>query len=161
MLIVYESKTGFTKKYAEMLAEKTGLKAYHTDELSKVDPSEEILFLGWMKIGKIQGLGKLKTHNVIAVCGSGTGRTAEPDTETILTRNNIGTTPFFYLRGGCLPIRKLKGLDRIKLSLFVQMLKMRKDKDEGTKEAIAIIQNGFDGVKEENLDPVLAWMDAR
>lgn len=158
MVIVYESKTGFTKKYAEMLAEKTGLKAYRTDELSKVDPSEEILFLGWMKIGKIQGLDKLKKHHVIAVCGSGTGRTAEPDTETILTKNNIGTIPFFYLRGGCLPIRKLKGLDRIKLSLFVLMLRTRKDKDERIKEAIAIIQNGFDGVKEENLDPVLSWM---
>lgn len=161
MVIVYESKTGFTKKYAEMLANKTGLKVYRTDELSKVDPSEEILFLGWMKIGKIQGLGKLKKHHVIAVCGSGTGRTAEPDTETILTRNNIGTIPFFYLRGGCLPIRKLKGLDRIKLSLFVLMLRTRKDKDDRMKEAIAIIQNGFDGVKEENLDPVLVWMETK
>jgi len=28
MIIVYESKTGFTKKYADMLAEKTKLKAY-------------------------------------------------------------------------------------------------------------------------------------
>ena len=161
MVIVYESKTGFTKKYAEMLAEKTGMKLFRVDELSKIDPGEEILFLGWMKIGKIQGLDKLKKHNVTAVCGSGTGRTAEPDTETILARNKIGGIPFFYLRGGCLPLKKLKGLDRIKLSLFLRMLKTRKVKDERIEEAITIIQYGFDGVKEENLIPVLAWIDTK
>lgn len=33
MIIVYESKTGFTKKYAEMLSAKTGLKLYRVKEL--------------------------------------------------------------------------------------------------------------------------------
>lgn len=56
MLIVYESKTGFTKKYADMLAEKTRLKVLGVKELSKLNQEEEIIFLGWMKVGKIQGL---------------------------------------------------------------------------------------------------------
>jgi len=41
------------------------------------------------------------------------------------------------------------------------MLKKRKDKDERTDEAIAIIEKGFDGVKEENLQPVLKWIKER
>ena len=59
MIIVYESKTGFTKKYADMLAAKTGLKVFPVKEISKVGKDEEIIFLGWMKAGKIQGLNKL------------------------------------------------------------------------------------------------------
>ncbi|MEL7658765.1 MAG: flavodoxin domain-containing protein, partial [Bacillota bacterium] len=84
MVIVYESKTGFTKRYADMLAARTGLKVYRVKELSKVNRNEEIIFLGWMKVGTIQGLDKLRKYNVKAVCGSGTGRTAEPDTETVI-----------------------------------------------------------------------------
>ena len=161
MIIVYESKTGFTKRYADMLAAKANLKAYRTKEISKVDKGEEIIFLGWMKVGKIQGLNKLQKFNVKAVCGSGTGRTAEPDTETVIARNKIENIPFFYLRGGCLPLKELKGMDKIMLSMFVRMLNSSKDKDEKTEEAVSIIENGFDGVKEENLEPVLQWLNAK
>ena len=56
---------------------------------------------------------------------------------------------------------RVEGLDKIMLSMFVKMLKSRKDKDEKHEEAIAIIENGFNGVKEENLKPVLEWLNAR
>lgn len=158
MVIVYESKTGFTKKYAEMLAAKTKLKVFHVKEISKINKDEEIIFLGWMKVGKIQGLNKVRRYNIIAVCGSGTGRTAEPDVETVVARSKIEGIPFFYLRGGCLPLKKIKGMDRIMLSIFVKILKSRKEKDERTEESIDIIVNGFNGVKEENLEPLLEWL---
>lgn len=158
MVIVYASKTGFTKRYADILAARTGLKTFSVKELSNISQEEEIVFLGWMKAGQIQGLNKVRKYNVSAVCGSGTGRTAEPDTETVVTRNKIEGIPFFYLRGGCFPLKNLKGMDRIMLSLFVRILKKRKNKDERQEEAISIIENGFDGVKEENLLPVIKWL---
>lgn len=161
MVIVYESKTGFTKKYAFMLAEKTGLKVFRASELSNVNPQEEIIFLGWIKAGKIQGINKLRKHNVIAVCGSGTGQNDENDTEAIIQRNKIKGIPYFYLQGGCLPLKDLKGMDKILMSMFVKMLKNSKDKDEKLTESISHIENGFDGVKEENLKPVLEWINTR
>lgn len=161
MLIVYESKTGFTKKYADMLAARTKLKLYPVKEISKISKNDEIIFLGWMKAGTIQGLSKLKSYNVKAVCASGTGRNAEPDTETVIARNKISGKPFFYLRGGCKSLKEMKGMDKLMLSMFVKMLKSRKDKDEKTEEAITIIENGFDGVKEENLEPILLWIEEK
>ncbi|MGI5854660.1 MAG: flavodoxin domain-containing protein [Bacillota bacterium] len=161
MIIVYESRTGFTKKYADMLAAKTGLKAIPAKEASKIDPNEEIIFLGWIKAGKIQGLNKARQHNVKVVCGSGTAPKAEPSTEEFVARNKIENIPFFYLRGGCYPLNQLKGMNKIMMSMFVNMLKSSKDRDEKTDESIAIIENGFDGVKEENLEPVLQWINAR
>ncbi len=47
------------------------------------------------------------------------------------------------------------------LAIFVKMLKTQKDKDEKIEEAISMIENGFDGVKEENLTPVLDWLNTR
>ena len=161
MIIVYESKTGFTKRYADMLAAKTNFKVLRVREISQVNRNEEIIFLGWLKVGKIQGLNKLRNYNIKAVCGSGTGRTAEPDTKTVIDRNKIEGIPFFYLRGGCFPLKQLKGMDKFMLSMFVKMLKGRKEKDERLEESISIIENGFDGVKEENLGPVLEWLNKR
>ncbi len=162
MLIVYESQTGFTKKYAEMLAAETNLRACPVRDLSKsAQRNEEILFLGWMKIGKIQELSKARKFKLVAVCGSGTGQTAEPDEQTVIARNHLEGIPFFYLRGGCLPLKELKGLNRILLSMFVGALKKRGDRDEKLTESIDIIENGFDGVKKENLAPLLAWLQTR
>ena len=161
MVIVYESKTGFTKKYADMLGAKTRLEVFPTKEISKINQDNEVVFLGWMKAGKIQGLNKLRKCNVKAVCGSGTGRTAEPDNEAVIVRNKIAGIPFFYLRGGCFPLKELKGMDKIMLSMFLKMLKSRKDKDEKLEEAITNIEEGFDGVNEKNLEPVLEWLNAR
>lgn len=160
MVIVYESKTGFTKKYADMLAEKTKLNVFRVKEISKISQYEEIIFLGWIKAGKIQGLDKLRKYNIKAVCGSGTGRTAEPNPETVIARNKIEGIPFFYLRGGCIPLSEMKGMDKIMMSMFVKMLKSSKNKDEKLEESISIIENGFDGVKEENLQPVLEYLNA-
>jgi len=161
MYIVYASKTGFTKKYADMLASKTGFKAIPVKEISKIDKDEEIIFFGWLKVGKIQGLNKLKRYNIKAVCATGAARTAEPSTEVIIIRNKIEDVPLFYLRGGCLPLKKLKGMDKIMMSLFVKTLKKRKDNDKETEESIYNIEHGFNGVKEENLKPVLDWLESR
>lgn len=161
MVIIYQSKTGFTKKYADMLAAKTNLKAYPVKELSKVNKDEEIIFLGWMKVGKVQGLNKLRKYKIIAVCGSGTGRDAEPSAKAVIARNKIEGIQFFYLRGGCFPLKDLVGMDKFLMSMFVKMLKSSKDKNEKTEESVSIIENGFDGVKEENLNPVIDWLNAR
>lgn len=161
MIIVYESKTGFTKKYADMLAAKTGFQAFRVSELAKVNRGEDIIFLGWMKAGGIQGLSKVRGCNIKAVCASGTARKPEPDEAAVVSRNKIVGIPFFYLRGGCIPLKELKGMDKILLTMFMKMLKNRKDKDEELEEAISNIENGFDGVKEENLLPFLEWLNGQ
>ncbi len=130
-------------------------------ELLKVPKESEVLYLGWMKVGKVQGLQKMRGHKVVAVCGSGTGRTAEPSEEEVRMRNGLDNTPFFYLHGGCRPLRDLKGMDKVMLSMFVKAMQKNPEKDERKKEAVEIIVHGFDGVNEENLIPVLEWAEKR
>lgn len=161
MIIVYASKTGFTKKYASMLSEKLGVDIVDVKELPKVPKESEVLYLGWMKVGKVQGLRKMKGYKVVAVCGSGTGRSAEPSEEEVKRRNGLENTPFFYLRGGCRSLRELKGMDKVMLSMFVKSMRKNVEKDERKKEAVEIIVHGFDGVREENLIPVLEWAEKR
>ena len=46
------------------------------------------------------------------------------------------------------------------MSMFVNSLKKRNDKGEKLIEAIDTIENGFDGVKEENLIPIIDFLTA-
>lgn len=153
MIIVYESKTGFTKRYADMLAEATALRAYSTKELGHIPEEEEIIFLGWIKAGRIQGLKKVNHKSLRVVCGSGSAEKAESDEQTMMANNHIENLPFFYLRGGCKPLKELRGMDKILLSFFVRMLEKRTD--EKSKEAVVRIRNGFDGVNAADLDAVI------
>lgn len=144
-----------------MLSEKLGVDIVDVKELPKVPKESEVLYLGWMKVGKVQGLRKMKGYKVVAVCGSGTGRSAEPSEEEVKRRNGLENTPFFYLRGGCRSLRELKGMDKVMLSMFVKSMRKNVEKDERKKEAVEIIVHGFDGVREENLIPVLEWAEKR
>ncbi len=142
-----------------MLAGQTGLSLYSADDLSSIPEGTDVVFLGWISAGRIQGLKKvIDKFNIKAVCACGTGRKAEPDEEILMKNNRIEGKPFFYLRGGCLPLSRMKGPDKIALSVFLKILKSKKDQSESTAEAIQNIEAGCDYVSEERLAPVIEWV---
>ena len=54
--IVYVSNTGSAKTYAEMLSEKTGFSAYDFKDCGSVPEGAEVIFIGWVMAGGVQGL---------------------------------------------------------------------------------------------------------
>ena len=55
--IVYTSQTGHTQRYAQMLAERTGVPAYSLKEAGKsLRRGEEIFYMGWLMAGTVKGL---------------------------------------------------------------------------------------------------------
>lgn len=78
-----------------------------------------------------------------------------------MARNKIEGIPFFYLRGGCHPLSEIKGLDKLMLSMLVRILKKSESGDEKNAETIYNIENGFDGVREENLEPIIDWLNTK
>lgn len=77
--IVFESKTGNTKSYAEILGQKTGLPVYHHKEASKhLNKQDEIIYMGWLFASSVKGYKKAaENYNVKAVCGVGMRRACE------------------------------------------------------------------------------------
>lgn len=66
--IVYESKAGHTKRYAEMLSDKINAKVMSLKEAKKeLKRNDEIVFLGWVCATKIKGLKKAKRYNIKCV----------------------------------------------------------------------------------------------
>ena len=73
MVIVYQSKTGFTKQYAEMLGESEHVEVLPLKEAEqKLSSGTPVLFLGPLSAGRIVGLERARKAFVLrGVCGVG------------------------------------------------------------------------------------------
>lgn len=154
--IIYESNTGSTKQYAEMLSEKLGVPAYSLKEACrKLPKDEEAIFLGWIFANKIQGLKKaLKRWNILCVGAVGMNISNDKYIE-ILKGANPMDVPLFYMRGR-LDLKKLKWLQRKLLETI--RTDLEKQNKPGTEEMIDVLKNGCDYVSEEMLKEMIAFI---
>ncbi|MGN0383159.1 MAG: hypothetical protein ACI4DS_02730 [Eubacterium sp.] len=159
--IIYESCTGFTKKYAQLLSEETGLKAYTIKEAGKtISKGSKVIFMGWLKAGNLQGYKKIcRKYNISIACAVGMGIPNEKTVKEVIERHHIPvSTKVFVLQGG-LKLEALTGINKFMMNIVVQnMLPQLEKKENKTPEEIAAIEmvkNGHDYVSVENLKPVI------
>ena len=100
--IVFTSNTGYTREYAALLGEKTGLPVYSLEEAGqRLAPGNTILYLGWLMAGKIQGYAKASArYHVAAVCGVGMGATGSQIADVRKANGLTAELPVFTLQGG-------------------------------------------------------------
>ena len=105
MVIVYKSNTGFTKEYAEMLANAEKMKHYELSQAQKeLGRETEVLFMGPLMAGHIQGIDQaVKSFNVKAACGVGMTPPGSPSLSSLSKANYVPNAPIFYLQGGYAP----------------------------------------------------------
>ena len=102
-IVIYNSKTGFTKQYANWIAEALScpcepLKSVSAAELQGFD---KIIFGGWIMGNMIMGLDKLRGMAVpAAVFAVGSTPPYEEVIAQINEQNKMGGTPLFYMEGG-------------------------------------------------------------
>ena len=106
-LVTYQSKTGFTKTYAEWIAEELSadikeIAKVSTEELTNYDL---VIHGGWIMGGMINGLDKVRTLNPSKLIVFAVGFTSKEEVEIpkIAEVNKLGDTPFFYYVGGMNP----------------------------------------------------------
>ena len=165
--IVYTSQTGFTRRYAEMLAAQTGLPAYDAKTAKGQLPrGSEIFYMGWLLAGEVKGLkaamGRYTVRGVAMVGVSPQGN-GELWTEA---RINSGASDdggrIFYLRGGYAP-EKLGGLYRLMMGHMAKtVIRQVEAKEAGAtaeeREMAEVFRSGGDYVQEEALEEIAAWI---
>lgn len=161
--IVYESNTGYTKKYAELLANKAGLPVYERKEAGKhLEKGDEIIYMGWMFAGNVIGYKKaVKRYSVKAVCGVGMGRPTPKVSQDIIEKYHISDIKLFYLQGG-FDMNKLHGVYKLMMKTMSKTvgenIKKKETKTDEELEMLNMMQNGGEFVNEGNLKPVLEWL---
>ena len=106
-IVVYQSSTGFTAKYAGWIAEELGcetkpFKEVKAEELAGYDM---VIYGGWIMAGMVSGYDKIKalTLKNSVVFGVGMAVPSEEVTERIAKQNQIPEGRFFYFEGGYAP----------------------------------------------------------
>ena len=161
-LVIYHSKTGFSKRYAKWLAEDLHCQALpfrdrkHAD-LTKYDT---IILTGGLYAGQMSGLKWLKSRlpelsgkrlAAVAVGCAPMGNPGLPESMAQL----FGGTPEikgFYCQGG-LDYEHMGAVDRTMMAVLRRMLKTRKNQ----QAMLEGISRSFDGTNREYLAPVIRW----
>ena len=164
--IVYTSQTGFTQRYAKLLAEKTGVPAYSAKEAAKqLRRNDDIFYMGWLLGGRINGLDRAVEHYTIRGVGI-VGMTPWGNGTLWEEACACGGCSFsgaavFYLRGGYTPA-KLNPIHRVMMKLMAnsvskEIQKKGEDATEGEKGMLEMLLHGSDSFHEEDLDAVVSW----
>ncbi|NNJ28635.1 flavodoxin domain-containing protein [Lacrimispora defluvii] len=103
-IVVYQSSTGFTKQYAQWIAEDLKCQAVSLKEVSEqaIRENECIIFGGWIMGGMINGLDKVLKMNPKQLVVFAVGASPEKltDTAEMKKQNHIEDKELFYLVGG-------------------------------------------------------------
>lgn len=102
-IVIYESATGFTKRYAQWIAEALQCDCKELKQLSlnEIENVDRVIFGGWIMGSGIMGLEKLRGRTQpFAVFAVGSSPAYEEVISVIKEQNKIGDTPLFYMEGG-------------------------------------------------------------
>lgn len=156
--IVYSSNTGHTRRYAELLGEKTGLPVYdiHDKAPAKGTP---VVYMGWLMAATIKDFGKAKRRfDVRAVCGVGLCTTGALLQEVRRGARVPDDTALFTLQGG-MDLDKLTGIYRRMIDTLTRFMERKKNPTDDDREMLRLLTTTGDYVCEENLAEVLKWIN--
>ena len=142
--IVFSSKTGTCKKYAESLSKSTGI------PITDVCEDEELIFIGWMKGKKIVGLDKFKPEQIRVLCVVGMAPVC--DLDSICKLYSIDT-PAFYLRGA-INRNQLSFSDKFILGIVCMFMHLKKMND-ADRDLCSVVKNGGSYYDDCYLEPVI------
>ena len=157
--IIYNSETGFTKEYAEMLSEKINVPYYTLKEAKKeINKQDEIVYLGWICAGVIKGLNKVRNKYKVKCYGAVGAFPKDANyIETLTKSNGLEKDKLFYLRGG-INFGKLKGYKKFIVKIVGSVLEKNNKGKEGSEELIRIFNEGASFVDVKNLDEMIDYI---
>lgn len=169
-LVVYTSQTGFTRKYAQWIAERTGADLFHVKDVQKKDNSffggyEAIVFAGWLMAEKESKVNwfldrvsgwKDKRLAVVAVGASPIGNPqVEKALNAMLNDEQKAYIETFYCQGG-LNYEKMNVAARLMMKAFANSLK--NSKNEESRKMGEIFGQSCDFSDQKYIEPVLAYL---
>ena len=152
--IVYTSQTGHTQRYAQMLAERTGVPAYSLKEAGKsLRRGEEIFYMGWLMAGTVKGLQSAMDRYTIrgaAIVGVSPQGNGDLWTEARINGgySDSGGRLFYLYR---MMMKPMAG------SVVRQVQARGEAATDQERRMAEIFQHGGDFVREEALDEIVRW----
>lgn len=164
--VIYNSQTGFTKRYAEWIAEAAGADCYELSVAKRknLDAYDAVIFGGWACAGNISKLNWFKdnldkwTDKKLIVFCVGASPIDNPEIKQFLKKNSkeygLRKVDVFYCPGG-FNYEKMSVPSKLMMKMFVKMLKAKKNKTEVEQEMVKMISASYDISDKKYIEPIL------
>jgi menaquinone-dependent protoporphyrinogen IX oxidase len=168
-VVIYKSKTGFAKKYAEWIAEELSADIFDISKITinMLKPYDVVIYGGSLYAVGINGvqmitenLDKLKDKKIVVFATGASPSRGEVIKEvknknfTIEQQKNI---QFFYLRGG-FDYSKLKPFDKILMTLLKWKLKIKKELTPDEKGMLSSYNKPTDFTRKKNIEEIITYV---
>lgn len=170
ILVVYKSVTGFTRKYAEMIAQEMNCTVMDFKEVTVETMSgyDTVVFGGRLHAGSVEGLKNAKNlfrqSKAAQLIVYAIGAMPNTSTEIIekmwsknLSSEELSHIPHFYMQGG-LCYENLPLSDKLMMKMFSTMMKKKKDKNKYEKEMANAISESYDISSREYIMPLISLL---
>lgn len=168
-IVIYTSQTGFTKRYAEWIAQAAGADCLDLSAAKKKDLAEydAVIFGGWACAGSISKIAWFKGNidkwadkKLIAFCVGGSPM-ENPEVDAALKQNFTESererVRVFYCPGG-FNYERMPATSRVMMKMFAKALKSKKDKT-GEEEMMAkMISSSYDISDKKYIEPILQYL---
>lgn len=163
-IVIYESVTGFTKKYAQWIAEELQAEIKDTRTMNGVNLAEYdlVVFGGWLMGGRISGLEKIHKQNVkkLVVFATGASLDTKELAEEIRKANPLSGISFFYLPGG-MHYSELGFMKKAMLKMVKKSIAKKENKTEADLYMEKVICTDFDMTDKKYIAPLLEACEER
>ncbi|MCX8058932.1 MAG: flavodoxin domain-containing protein [Spirochaetes bacterium] len=165
-IVFYKSISGFTEKYANMIAEELNCPVLKIENISTIDLSsyDTIVFGGSLHAVGIIGLEEFKKYlskisGRIFIFAVGASPAKEGIIEEIWNNNNLDElgkerTKLFFLRGG-FNYKKLNFKNKIIMGLLYFKLKYKKDRNDDENGMLKAYKTPVDFTSKENIKEMI------
>ena len=169
-IVVYTSQTGFTKRYAEWIAEKSQADIFDLSDVQKKDISffeayDAIIYAGWCMAGKVvksnwffEKAVNLKGKKLVLVAvGASPNENPQVDAAlaAMLTEEQKEYIKVFYCQGG-INYDKMKLPSKLAMKMYSSALK--KSKDEKQREQGEFVSKSYDVSDIKFIEPIIAYL---
>ena len=171
-LIIYTSQTGFTKRYAEWIAEKTGGDLLELKDAQKKSDDyfkdfDAICYGGWLMAANVvkvkwffEKANNWKNKRLVLFCVGGSPND-NPDVDAflqnVLTEEQKKYIKVFYCQGG-FNYEKMKTPSRLAMKMFVSTLRNKKDATEKEKAMAEKMASSYDISDVKYIEPIVAYL---
>ncbi|MFY9393404.1 MAG: flavodoxin domain-containing protein [Halanaerobiales bacterium] len=168
IIVLYKSKTGFSKKYAHWIAETLNCDIASLDKFDILDIGsyDLVIFGGGIYAGKINGINFIKMNWPLLerkkIIVFATGVTAPiPGEIEIIKKDNIPPNmdiEFFYFQSG-LNYAKMSIAKKLFVKVFKSFLKAKKDKTDIEQGFLDAIENPYDYSNISQVEPLISYIN--
>lgn len=168
-VVIYNSQTGFTRRYAQWIAEAAGADCLELSDAKKKDLAayEAIIFGGWACAGSISKISWFKKNmdqwadkKLVVFCVGGSP-IDNPEIDTALKRSfnesEQEKVKVFYCPGG-FNYEKMSMPSKLMMKMFVKTLKAKKDQTEEEQMMVKMISSSYDISDKKYIEPILQYL---